>query len=74
MLCVVHGSNNEDAVARWEQAVASMMQTDAADAVRTANGQMQIMESWMALHPDELQVVASLKMPQYKMKIIMQRP
>ena len=51
-----------------------MMQTDAADAVRTAKGQMQIMESWMALHPDELQVAASLKMPRYKMKIIMQRP
>ncbi len=76
MLVVVHGSpffDYDDSLARWEQTVASMLQNDAADVINTAKAQLQLMESWLALRPDERQFLVSLKLPRCQLEICLQR-
>jgi hypothetical protein len=78
MLVVVHGSpffDYDDSLARWEQTVTSMLPNDAADVIHTAKAQLQLMESWLALRPDECQFFASLKLPRppCQLEICLQR-
>jgi uncharacterized protein (UPF0303 family) len=60
MLVVVHGSlfDNDDYLARWEQTVAAMLQNGAAEVIRIAKAQLELMESWLACQPDERQIFA----------------
>ena len=76
MLVLVHGSpfvDYDDSLARWEQTVASILQNDAATVINTAKGQLQLMESWLALRPEEHQFFVSLKLPWCQLEICLQR-
>ena len=74
MLVVVHGNSLfDDSLARWEQTVAAMLQSGAAEVIRIAKAQLELMESWLACQPDERQIFVSLKLPQCHLDICLQQ-
>ena len=81
MLIVVHGSpfsDPGDSLVRWEQTVTSILQNEhskeyVADVIKTAKAQLQLMESWLAMRPDEPQFFVSLKLSHCQLEICLQR-
>lgn len=81
ILIIIHGNplfNSEESLARWEQTVTSIVKAEhsekyAEDVINTAKAQLQLMESWLAMRPDEVQFFVTLKMHGYQLEICLQR-
>ena len=76
MLVVVHGNphfDTENSIRRWEETVTAMLKEDAPDVITTAKAQLQLMESWLAMRPEEPQFLVSLKLPKCAVEICLQK-